>query len=631
METSENKFLFIDLTNSKTWIEEPDQIFCRTFLGGRGWALPYFLKNLKPRTDPLGPENILAVTTSVISGARGPAMPRVIVCAKSPLTGAFGESEAGGYWAPELKKAGFGAIFVLGKAAEPVYIWINDGQVEIKNASHLWGLETGETQDLIRSELGESRARVLQIGPAGENGVLYANIVNELAHFNGRNGLGAVMGSKNLKAIVVRGKKEVTVADPEKVKEINSWTAKEGLQKPLGEILHRHGTLPLVRTFQEMGALPTRNWTRGVFQGGEEISAENLHKTIYIEPKGCFSCPIRCKRRARVDNDDFHVDPRFGGPEYETIGALGSILEISDPYLLAKANEMCNRYAVDTISLGMTIGWLMEAFEKGLVDRDDCDGLDIKFGNGEVLLPLIEKIVFKEGLGEKMARGSKRLARELGLEDQGFLMEVKGQEVPMHDPRVKTGVGLQYALSDYGADHIVAPHDTVFATEDGPGIKEASALGIFHPVDPLSLGPEKVRLFYYSDLFWSLIDMLGFCTFGFVPRGPIPLEMMVDLIKAVTGWPVSLWELFKAAERTIHLARLFNIREGFTIEDDRLPQRFFQNFKDGPLKGKGGIDQDQLKAAMRMRYIMMGWDPDTGQPLPERLYELGLGEFVKED
>jgi len=631
MKTNENKFLFVDLSNSKIWIEEPDPVFCRTFLGGRGWALPYLLRNLKPKTDPLSPENILAVTTSVISGARGPAMPRVIVCSKSPLTGAFGESEAGGFWAPELKKAGFGAIFIMGKAPGPVYIWIKDGSVEIKEAGHLWGLETGETQDIIRKELKESRARVLQIGPAGENGVLYANIVNELAHFNGRNGLGAVMGSKNLKAVVVRGTGEVTTSDPEKVKEINTWTAKEGIEKPLGEILRRHGTIPLVRTFQEVGALPTRNWTRGVFSRGEEISAENLHKTIYIEPKGCFSCPIRCKRRAKVENEKFKVDPRFGGPEYETIGALGSILEVSDPYILAKANELCNRYALDTISLGMTIGWVMEAVERGHISKEECDGLDITFGNGEVLIPLIEKVVKRQGIGEKIARGSKRFAQELGLEEEDFLLEVKGQEVPMHDPRIKTGVGLQYALSDYGADHIVAPHDTVFATKDSPGIKEGSMLGVFEPVDPLSLGPEKVRLFYYMDLYWSLVDMLGFCTFGFVPRGPIPVEMMVDLVKAITGWPVSLWELFKAAERTIHLARIFNLREGFTPDDDRLPKRFFQNFNNGPLEGKGGIDEEKFQQAIHLRYKMMGWDPETGKPLPERLYELGLGEFAEKN
>ncbi len=625
-----NRFLFIDLSRSKTWEEEPDGVFCRKFLGGRGWALPYLLKNQKPKTDPLSPENILVVATSVISGARGPAMPRVIVCAKSPLTGAFGESEAGGYWAPELNKAGFSAVFVLGKAPEPVYVWIKDGSVEIKKASHLWGKETGETQALIRNELDDNRARVLQIGPAGENGVLYANIVNELAHFNGRNGLGAVMGSKHLKALVVRGTKEVPVSKPERVKEINAWTATEGLKKPAGELLRRHGTLPLVRAFQEMGVLPTRNWTRSIFWGGEKISAENLHETIYIESKGCFACPIRCKRRAEVNTDKYQVDPRFGGPEFETVGALGSILEIADPYLLAKANELCNRYALDTISLGMTVGWLMEAVERGLVTPEECDGLDVRFGNGDVLIPLIKKIVNRQGIGEKMAMGSKRLAREMGLEEEEFLMEVKGQEVPLHDPRAKTGVGLGYALADYGADHLVGPHDTVFASADGPGIKEASGLGIFQAVDPLSLGPEKVRLFYYMDLYWRLIDMLGFCTFGFVPRGPIPLEMMVDLVRAITGWPVSLWELLKAGERTIHLARIFNMREGLSVKDDRLPARFFKDFEEGALRGKGGINKEQFEKAREMRYGMMGWDPETGRPLPERLYELDLGEFVDE-
>ncbi len=627
MLSQQNRFLYIDLSSKTISSKEPEETFLRSFPGGRGWALPYLLQNLEPGTDALSPDNILAVTTSVISGARGPAMPRVIVCSKSPLTGSFGESEAGGFWAPELKKAGFGAIFIQGRASHPVYILIRDGQVEIREAGHLWGLETGSAQDSLRQELDDQRVRVLQIGPAGENLVRYAGIVNELAHFNGRNGLGAVMGSKNLKAIAVRGTEEIRVADPERIRSINAWTAKEGLQKPQGATLRRHGTLPLVRSFQEMGALPTRNWTRGTFWGGEEISPENLHETIYIEPKSCFACPIRCKRRARVDNEQYTVDPRFGGPEYETVAALGSVLEIADPYLLAKANELCNRYALDTISLGMTVGWLMEAVERGFLGTEDCDGLEVRFGRGEVLLPLIEKVAHREGIGDKMAEGSLRLARSLGLENEDFLLQVKGQEVPMHDPRVKTGVALQYALSDYGADHLVAVHDFSFATSDSPGITEASGLGIFQPVDPLSLGPEKVRLFYYMDLYWSLVDMLGMCTFGFVPRGPIPVEMMIDLIRAVTGWSVTLWELMKAAERTIHLARLFNLREGFSPADDCLPPRFFTDFKDGPLAGKGGIDPQEFKEAVKLRYEFMGWDVVTGKPRLERLKELNLEDF----
>jgi aldehyde:ferredoxin oxidoreductase len=616
-----NKILHVDLTNMEFTIEEPGELFYRTYFGGRGFALKYMLDRIPPGADPLAPENMIVFATSVLVGAPGPAIPRLITCAKSPITGAYGESEAGGWWAPALKKAGFDAVTVSGRAPYPVYIWIKDGNVEFRDAGHLWGHETGYVQDAIRSELGDRMVRVVQTGPGGERLIRFANIVNELAHFNGRAGMGAVMGSKNLKAIAVRGTMDLEFADVKRIREINRWAATEGLKHPAGSLLHKYGTTALVRTMNAAGFLPTENFNKGTFSGVEQITAESLHETIYDTPGGCYACPIRCKRRARVEGDGFTVDPRYGGPEYETITAITSLLGISDPTILARVNQLCSQNTLDTISLGMTIAFAMECYENGLLTEKDCDGLSLRFGNSDAVLPIVEKIIKREGIGDLLAEGSLRAAQRIGPESYRFLLQVKGQEVPMHDPRSKTGVGLQYALADYGADHLKAVHDPTYATDKSPGVREATLLGIYEPIDPVSLGPEKARFYYYMSLYWGMLDMLGACTFGFVPRGPIPLEMLRDLVDAVTGWKVSYWELLKASERGLNLSRVFNIRESLTRHDDRLPEKFFSDLSD---KEGTAIDRKVFKETQELCYEMMGWDPYTARPTRAKLAELGI-------
>ncbi|MCK8824208.1 aldehyde ferredoxin oxidoreductase family protein [Fuchsiella alkaliacetigena] len=628
MQGVNGKILKVDLSNQEYSVDEHGENFYRKYVGGRGFALYYMHRELEPGIDPLAAENMLVFATSIVVGAPGPAISRLIVCGKSPLTGGFGESEAGGFWAPELKKAGYDAIVVTGKAEQPVYLWIKDGQVEFRDAEQLWGKETGEVQDLIRDELDDKRVRVAQIGPGSENLVKYGNITNDLGHFNGRNGLGAVMGSKNLKAIAVKGSESVELADKEKVIEINKWTAKEGMKNPLAEALHDVGTLGSVRANDEAGALPTRNWNKGKFDGVDEIAGETWRDTIGKKGKGCFACPIRCKRVVEVDQDSIKVDPKYGGPEYETVGALGSTLEIKSREVIAKANELCNKYTLDTISTGMTIALAMECYENGLLSQEDCDGLELNFGNQDAVLTLIEKIAQREGIGDLLAEGSLRAAEEIGQGAEKYVHQVKGQEVAMHDPRVKTGVGLQYALADYGADHMKAAHDTFYTAEDTYGTKTTKALGIYEPVDPLSMGADKARLFMNLDIYWTLIDMLGACCFGYVPRGPVPLQMLVELVQAVTGLDISLRELMEAAERSIDMARVFNNKEGFTSEDDVLPERFFEDFNDGPLQGEGAIDRDDFYEAVKLRYEMMGWDPETGVPKRSKLVKLGIDWIV---
>jgi len=569
--------LHIDLSSKKYWIENPPENFYRTYWGGRAIGLYYMLKEMKSRTDPLSPDNLLIFAPSVITGTPAPAIPRYTVCAKSPLTGAQGEAEAGGWWGPELKKAGLDALIIKGSSPTPVYLWIKDGRVEIKDANHLWGKDTGTAQKIIRKELTDDKIRITQIGLAGEKLVRFANIVNELKHFNGRNGLGAVMGSKKLKAIAVRGIKPLKIYNQEGIKEIIKQISQRIMDNPLSRDLRELGTPAVIRPFYEAGCLPSYNWTTGYFKEGENLTAETLNKTILKKTVGCYACPIRCKRVVEINESDIKVDPLYGGPEYETIAALGSICGISDLKYIAKANELCNKY-----------------------------------------------------LGDLLAQGSYLAAQRIGKRATSFIHQVKGQEIPMHDPRVKTGVGLQYALADYGADHMKAPHDPFFKDQDSVGIKEMKGLGILEPVSPTDLSKKKVALFKLMDIYWSLFDLLGVCDFGYVPRSVGTMDELLEIICSTTGWRTTWFELMKVGERSINMARIFNLREGFTSKDDTLPEVFFHNFKNGPLDGQGAINKKDFKKALKLRYELMGWDADTGIPTPAKLIELGLDWLIKE-
>ena len=622
--------LHIDLSSKKYWIEHPEENFYRTYWGGRALALYYMLNQMKPHIEPLSPDNLLIFAPSVITGAPAPAIPRYTVCAKSPLTGAQGEAEAGGWWGPELKKAGFDAIIIKGSSKTPVYLWIKDGKAEIKDAAHLWGKDTGTTQKIIKKELADDKIRIAQIGPAGENLVRFANIVNELKHFNGRNGLGAVMGSKKLKAIAVRGTKPIELYDKERVSQVTKEITKRVMDNPLSRDLRNLGTPATVRPFYEAGCLPSYNWTTGYFKEGENLTAETLNKTILKGTKGCYACPIRCKRVVEVDEPNLKVDPSYGGPEYETIVSLGSLCGISDLKYIAKANELCNKYTMDTISTGMVIAFAMQCYQEGLLTKEDTGGIELTFGNKEAVLEMIEKIAHREGLGDLLSQGSYLAAQKIGKGSEKFIHQVKRQEIPMHDPRLKTGVGLQYALSDYGADHMKAPHDSFFKDQESVGIKEMKGLGILEPVSPTDISEKKVALFKILDIYLTVFDILGVCNFGYVPRSLGTMEELLEIIKSTTGWKTTWFELMKLGERSINMARIFNHREGFTSQDYTLPEVFYQNFKGGLLDGQGAINKKDFEKAIKLRYELMGWNPETGIPTPAKLIELGLDWLIDE-
>ena len=612
------KILRVDLDRESITVEELHETLYSRYLGGGTLALHYLLNELKPKSDPLGPENILVFSGSVISGTPATGLSRFSVAAKSPLTNAFGEAEAGGWWIPELKFAGYDAIVIKGKAPRPVYLWIHDGEAEIRDARQLWGKFSKETQEEIRKELGDERIRIASIGPAGEKLVKVACILNELKHANGRTGLGAVMGSKNLKAIAVRGKKKMEVADEESVKRLSKWL-KDTYEEPYFSIGNL-GTARVTVMLSEQGILPTFNFREGSFGGAEAISGETMSKTILVRRGTCYGCFVRCKREVQV-TEPYSVDPIYGGPEYETVAAFGSICGIDDLKAISYVNQLCNAYGLDTISTGSLISFAMECYENGLLKKGDTGGMDLRFGNVEAMIRMVEMIGKREGLGDILADGICSAAQKFGKGADRLAMHVKGMPLPFHEPRGKVGVGLAYAVSPTGPDHMEFPHDPFWATE--AGIALLRPLGILEPVDVFDLGPKKVRIFIYLQQYFDLLNSLGICMFTAKPFGPHTFTEIVDYVKAVTGWQTSLFDLLKVGERHSNMARIFNLREGFTSREDTLPDRLFNPMEGGTLKGKK-IDKEQFSRAVETYYQMMGWDPETGVPKKEKLAELDL-------
>ena len=618
------RILHVDLTKGGWEVEEPSEAWYRTYMGGGAMASYYLLKQLRPGVDPLSSENLLVVASNVVSGAPLSGFSRFTIAAKSPLTGMYGESEAGGFFGPELKFSGFDGIVIRGRSERPVYLWIRNGKVEIREASHLWGLDNKETRARILEELGDPKARVASIGPAGERQIPFANVINELRHANGRTGMGAVMGSKNLKAIVVRGRKPFQFADPDRVKEIAQWHNRRIREHGPNQQMHHYGTPGLVTGLNKSGILPTRNFREGVFEGAHKIGGAAMRETILRGEESCFACAVRCKRVVAV-TEPYEVDPEFGGPEYETLAGFGSMCGIDDLPAIAKGHELCNRLGLDTISTGALISFAMECFEEGILKEADTGGRSLRFGDAGAMLWLVDEIANRRGLGAILAKGVKRAAQEIGRGAERFAFHIKGQEMAFHDPRGKTGVGLGFAVSPTGADHIEAPHETPFQAA-GPLLGQLAPLGILEPIEPLSLKPDKVKAFAILQRVWSLYNSLGVCNFVAAPLFALTFERLVEAVKAITGWETSLWELLRVGERAITLGRLFNVREGIGPEEDRLIRRFHEPLPGGPLQGKR-IDPEDFQEALALYYEMMGWDAQ-GRPTRGKLADLGLERLV---
>ena len=602
------KVLRVNLSNKEISTEELDDIFYRRYMGGRGFIGYYLLKELEPGIDPLSPDNKLIFATGVITGGRIGGSGRNSVGAKSPLTNGYGEAEAGGYWGPELKRTGYDAIIFEGKSEKPVYLWIGSDGPELRDANHLWGKITFDAQEAIREELGDRAIKTALIGPAGEKLSLLACIANDITHMYGRTGMGAVMGSKNLKAVAVRGKKPPAVADPDKIKEIIKWL-NENYSRGFQDVGTAGGVMGLSRS----GGLPTRNFQEGSFEGAEAISGQTMRDTILIKRDTCYGCPIRCKRVVKTEGK-YEVDPSYGGPEYETIGSLGSNCGVDNLEAIAKGNELCNANSIDTIGVGTTIAFAMECFENGLITEKDTGGIKLKFGNADAMVKMVEMICKREGMGELLADGCMRAAEKIGKGAEDFAMHSKGQEFPMHEPRWKQGMGMGYAISPTGADHMQSIHDGGSGEHPGGLLR----LGVLEGLPSNDLSSGKVRMFVYQQHWNSFGNCAGLCVFL-----PYSYNKQAEVIQAITGWDVTTWELMKVGQRGTTMARAFNVREGFTKEDDYLPKRMHQAFTSGPLEGVA-VGEDRLNEAMSVYYDMMGWDRETGVPTRGGLQELDV-------
>jgi len=611
-------YLRVNLTNGTTAVERFPELQYRMLMGGAAMAAAILTREVKPGVDPLGPENVLVFATCPLNGVGLSGTTRFTAAARSPLTGGYGEGEAGGWWGPELKFAGFDGIIVTGRSSAPVYLWICDGQAELRDGSHLWGKFSGQVQDILTAET-DKRARILQCGPAAERGVRLANIVNELKHFNGRSGLGAVMGSKRLRAIVVRGHSKLEPKDPQGFQAVLRWF-REHYNRD-ADMMHKYGTSRNVVAMSADGILPTRNFLEGQFEHAKAISGQTMAETILTDEGTCYACAVACKREVEVP--ELEVSAKYGGPEYETIASSGSACGIGDLKAIAKFHQICGEYVMDTVSVGMTIAFAMECFENGVLSKEDTDGIELRFGNAEALLALAEKMGRREGFGDVLADGVERAAKRIGRGAEQFVLTVKGQEIPMHEPRGKHGLSLAYATAPAGADHMRAPHDPVYEGFHPSGAHALEPLGLCEALPRLELSPAKVRAYAYASHWWAMCSCLGVCHVAAAPIDVLAITQVVNAMRSVTGWDTSLWELIKVGERSKALARAFNCREGFTAKDDRLPKRLHEAFTSGPLKGVR-LEPETFRRALKLYHQMEGWDPETGWPTFAKLAELGI-------
>ena len=614
--------LHVDLTSGKMEVEHPSESFYRTYMGGSAMAMHYLLHKAPPKADPLGPDNVLVLSVGVLTGAPIGGLSRVMANAKSPLTDAIGDAEGGGFWPAELKFAGYDAIVISGQSPKPVYLWLHDGQAELRDASHLWGKITGEAEAAIREELGDRRIQVLQIGPAGEKLARMACIINMSNRACGRTGMGAVMGSKRLKAVAVRGRGKPDIYDQDKVRELARW-GRDNLEDSGVWSMHLNGTPNGIRGLQEIGSLPTRNWRSGVFEGWEKITGQTMTDTILKDRDTCFGCIVRCKRVVETENP-FAVDPFYGGPEYETVATMGSYCGVDDLSAISKANELCNKYGLDTISAGASVAFAMDCYENGLLTKEDTGGLDLRFGNAEAMVAMVERIAQRTGLGDLLAEGSYRAARKIGRGAEQLAVTCKKQEFPAHAPKAKRSLALIYAVNPFGADHMSSEHDPSYKpSADKEKLDKLSQLGLISPRGPWDLSDEKAHFTLTTEYVYSMLDSVGTCQFVWGPTWQLyNLDQLVELVHAVTGWKTSIYELMLVGQRRLNLMRVFNAREGLDASYDQLPPKSFQPAVGGATDGVS-VNAEEFAAAKKRYYQLAGWD-ERGRPTADRLAQLDL-------
>ena len=591
------KLLRVNLNTGEITKEELDMALAKKFVGGRGLGSYFLAEEVDPAVDALSAENKLIFATGPLTGSQAPASGRYMVVTKSPLSGTVASSNSGGFWGAELKRAGYDMIIVQGRSDKPCYISINDDAVEIRSAESCWGKLVSETTDLLLEEAADAKARVLTIGPAGERQLLLACIMNDRYRAAGRSGVGAVMGSKNLKAIVVRGSGKVAPGKPEAAKEVLKRVRQALKENDItSKGLPTYGTSVLVNVINEHGMYPTRNFQRGHFETAEKVSGEALAEQYLVKNVACYACPIACGRRVKVG------DEQGEGPEYETLWAYSADCGVDDLAAVIRANNWCNEYGLDTISSGTTIACAMELYEKGYIKPDEIDGPAQEFGSSEAIVEWTRKMGAGEGFGARLAAGSYRLAESYGAAE--LSMSVKKLEMPAYDPRGVQGHGLEYATSNRGGCHV---RGYMISPE---------ILGIPEKLDRFSVDGKAGWVKRIQDL-TAVIDSIGLCLFTSFALGP---EHYRDMYNAIVGEDWTTEEMLEAGERIWNLERRFNLKAGVGAEEDRLPRRLLEE----PIQAGAKEGQVHRLAEMLPEYYQeRGWDA-KGVPTKERLVQLGL-------
>jgi aldehyde:ferredoxin oxidoreductase len=614
------KIARVNLTTGKTWTEDLNPEFLKDYVGGRGLAARILYDELKAGIDPLGPENKFMIATGPFAGSNIPGGTRYITACKSPLTGGWGEANAAGRMGPMLKQAGFDAIVVEGASDKPVYIYLNEGEIEIKDASAFWGLHIADAREGILKETNEKGEAAL-IGPAGENLVSYACVISENNRAAGRTGTGAVMGSKKLKAIAAYGTKKIDIFDKEKLTALRKEMIEMIKESPSCQGFGKNGTAGSINPHNSLGMYPAYNFRIGQSKQEDidKVKGETMSDSILIKRETCAGCPVGCRRVVKVD-EPYEVDPRYGGPEFETLGSLGTCVGLYNLEAIAKANELSNKYGLDTINVGLVISWAMECFEMGILTLEDTEGLDLTWGNAETIFTLIEKISKKDGpFATLLGEGLKVASEKIGQGSEDFAMQVKNQAFPVHMPRGKIGQGLSFATSNRGACHTQGMHDT--SLEAG---KTAPEIGFTDKYKGLSRMSKQYKgeIEAKAHTLRAIQDSLIICRFTCWDYGPTPPGMVIEMLNAVTGWEMTPEESMEIGDRVFTLCRMFNVREGMSRKDDTLPKRLSESLPEGATAGSV-ITKEDLDKMLDEYYAFRNWD-SNGIPTEEKLKALGL-------
>jgi aldehyde:ferredoxin oxidoreductase len=611
------KILRVKLSEGKVVEEDLRDDWARRFIGGAGLATKYLYDEMASGVDPLGPDNKLVFMTGPLTGTTSASAGRYSVVAKSPLTGIWGHGNSGGSFGPALKRSGYDGIVVEGVSDEPVYLKVVDGQAELRGASDLWGKKVPDTEDIIQWG-SDQKLVIASIGPGGENLVRYAAIMNNRHRAVGRCGLGAVMGSKRLKAIACGGKASVELADPETFRRVAKRQIDLLDESILKVAFETFGTNMVSDMVNSRGGYPTRNWQRGVFDEIEAVNGQGLTDAVFVKGLSCFACPIACGRATEIREGKW-AGHSGEGPEYETANTLGAMCGVADMNAITMANYLCNEYGLDTISAGSSIAFAMECYEKRIMTKEDTCGVEFKFGDAELVVGLIEKIANRDEIGDLLAEGTKAMSEKLGKGSEHFAMHVKGLELPAYDPRAAKITGLGFVTANRGGDHITG-------YVQGPTFIDAPFLVIDDSriADPYVANPAEVKVLVDLENALTVFDCIGACKFMGIL---LPAQDYVQLISSAIGWDFDIKDFRTSGERIYNLMRMFCIREGVDRTKDVLPGRLTSDpLPDGPAEGMV-LDTETIEMLKDAYYELRGWDKRTGKPTLQKLQELGLEEL----